>query len=252
MGASVKNERGQVFVAAAVCLAAFLALTVVAVDIGRLAHTATEVQTVADVAANAGAPALLKKSLTGAAVDPIAEAQFVAGQNTVDGQPAVVTDLALLHYDFASGGFTSGSPNAVRATPSVTVTNVIAGVLGDRQTTVTKTATAAMSGVGAASPSLPMVIGVCSFNAFQTSLSCGDLPSLIQAPTPDNNSAWTSLTGSSASASAVDDYLPAVCGGTLTASLTRRDMGNFPNRPTNKPLKAGSPLGCTHNRPNFT
>ena len=157
MGASVKNERGQVFVAAAVSLAAFLALTVVAVDIGRLAHTATEVQTVADAAANAGATALLKKTLTGAAVDPIAEAQFVAGQNTVDGQPAVVADIALLHYDFASGTFTSGSPNAVRATPSVTVTNLIAGVLGDPQTTVTKTATAAMSGVGAASPSLRCV-----------------------------------------------------------------------------------------------
>src|SRR5437899_616133 len=138
MGASVKNERGQVFVAAAVALAAFLALGVVAVDIGRLAHTATEVQAVADVAASAGATALLKKTFAQANVDPIAEAQFVAGQNTMDGQAAVVTDIALLHYDFASGGFTSGSPNAVRATPSVTVTNLIAGVLGDRQTTVTK------------------------------------------------------------------------------------------------------------------
>src|SRR5947208_13661913 len=150
MGASVKNERGQVFVAAAVCLAAFLALTVVAVDIGRLAHTATEVQTVADVAANAGATALLKKTLTGAAVDPIAEAQFVAGQNTMDGQAAVVTDIALLHYDFASGGFTSGSPNAVLATPSVTVTNLIAGVMGERRTTGTKTAREATPGIVAA------------------------------------------------------------------------------------------------------
>ena len=252
MGASVKNERGQVFVAAAVSLAAFLALTVVAVDIGRLAHTATEVQAVADVAASAGATALLKKTFARANVDPIAEAQFVAGQNTMDGQAAVVTDIALLHYDFASGGFTSGSPNAVRATPSVTVTNLIAGVLGDRQTTVTKTATAAMSGVGAASPSLPMVIGVCSFNAFQTSLSCGDLPSLIQAPTPDNNSAWTSLTGSSASASAVDDYLPAVCGGTLTASVTVGDMVNVLNGQTTSLLKAVADCVCTHNVTKFT
>src|SRR2546428_10392923 len=94
MGASVKNERGQVFVAAAVSLAAFLALTVVAVDIGRLAHTATEVQTVADAAANAGATALLKKTLTGAAVDPIAEAQFVAGPKTAGRQAAPVAGIA--------------------------------------------------------------------------------------------------------------------------------------------------------------
>src|SRR5436305_4420812 len=105
MGASVKNERGQVFVAAAVCLAAFLALSVVAVDIGRLAHTATEVQTAADVAANAGAMALLKNTLNQAGLDPIAEARFVAGQNRVDGNPAVVTNVELLHFDFATGGF---------------------------------------------------------------------------------------------------------------------------------------------------
>src|SRR2546430_14991351 len=103
MGASVKNERGQVFVAAAVSLAAFLALTVVAVDIGRLAHTATEVQAVADVAASAGATALLKKTFARANVDPIAEAQFVAGHNNKGGPAARVTPHSVRDHRFAPG-----------------------------------------------------------------------------------------------------------------------------------------------------
>ena len=132
------------------------------------------------------------------------------------------------------------------------MTNLIAGVLGEPQTTVTKTATAAMSGVGAASPSLPMVIGACSFDAFQSSFSCGDLPKLIQAPTPDNNSAWTSLSSASASASAVDDFLPAVCGGTRTASLTVGDTINVLNGQTTSLLKAVADCVCTHNVTTFT
>ena len=46
-----RSERGVALVAVAVFLGALLALTAVGIDIGRLAHTATEVQTVADASA---------------------------------------------------------------------------------------------------------------------------------------------------------------------------------------------------------
>ena len=71
-------------------MAAFLALAAVGVDLGRLAFTATEVQTVADVAATAGARTLLLNSVTGTSSNAVTAAQLAAAQNQIDGRAATV------------------------------------------------------------------------------------------------------------------------------------------------------------------
>ena len=56
-----KSQRGQAVIVMAMWLTgAFFALTVVGIDIGHLGTSATELQTVADIAASAGARNLLK------------------------------------------------------------------------------------------------------------------------------------------------------------------------------------------------
>jgi len=81
-----KTERGAVLVAVAVFMGALLALTAIGIDIGRLAHVATEVQTVADVAATAGALGLSDNN--GAAGTGITRAQAIANQNFMNGMAA--------------------------------------------------------------------------------------------------------------------------------------------------------------------
>jgi hypothetical protein len=205
------GQRGAVLAATALALAAFIALTVVAIDLGRLAYTATEVQTVADSAATAGAAAIINGG------SPVAEAQSVAAQNHVDGTPAAMAagDVEIGSYDPSSGSFTPGGAptNAVRANASATVQNLVANALGDVATTVQKTATAAITGVGGGQPVLPIVIGSCNFEPFQSSTDCADLPSLTQAPNPSDNSGWTSLAADPANATVAKSYLPASCGG---------------------------------------
>jgi hypothetical protein len=196
----------------AVSMTALLAVAVIAVDLGRLAHTATEVQTVADVAATAGATAIL-----GVGADPVVEALSVVTQNRVEGAAAALLPSAveLGSYDFASGTFVAGRTplNAVRATATATVQNLIATILGSPSSMVQKTATAAVTGVGSAAPMLPLVIGDCKFQAYQSSGSCVSLPGLRQAPNPNDDSAWTSLSSSAASAGTARKYLPTSCGG---------------------------------------
>ena len=206
------NERGMTMVFTAVAMSAFLAFTVVGVDLARLALTATEVQTVADAAATAGARALVDNN------NAVSQAQRVVAQNTVDGKTASIAaqDVQVGHYDFATGTFVPSLPpyNGVRATGRTTVENFVAGVLGSPATTVTKTATAAFGGLGSALPPLPIVVGECHFQQFQRSLSCSSLPSLTQVPDEGDNSGWTSLSNTdSASTSAIKDYLDRSCGG---------------------------------------
>lgn len=205
------RSRGAAMVAMAVSLSAFLAVAVVAVDLGRLGYTATEVQTIADIAATAGATALMNDA------DAVAEAQSVVGQNSVDGTEASISasDVEVGFYNHATGGFSAGGvpANGVRATGRATVANLIAGVFGDDTTTVVKRAIAAISGAGSGRPALPIVVGDCNFEAFQNSYNCSDLPSLTQAPNTSNDSGWTSLSTTAASASAAQSYLPASCGG---------------------------------------
>src|SRR5437667_12368764 len=84
MKRSHKSERGQAVITMVLWLTgAFFALTVVGIDIGHLGTSATEVQTVADIAASAGARNLLKG---GSANTAKTEAISVVAKNKVDGQ----------------------------------------------------------------------------------------------------------------------------------------------------------------------
>jgi hypothetical protein len=171
-----------------ISLSAFLALTVVAVDIGRLAFTATEVQTVADVAATAGATA----AVNGGNAD--AEARRIALENSVDGAAA---STAVDNLEIEIGNY------------------LLAAVLGSPTTTVEKTATASFTTVSGATPELPMAIGSCYFE----NLCDGCLPNLIQVPSNTggdaNNTGWTGFFGT-ASNSNMSGYIPAPCGGGVT------------------------------------
>lgn len=216
MCSHLTNERGSIFAYTAIAMGAFLALTVVGVDVGRLAFTATEVQTVADIAATAGARRLLRNRQTGASDSPVADAQNVvaSGGNMLDGQTASIAaaDVQVGNYNFQNNTFTDGGTpaNAVRANPHKTVNNFVAGILGVPQTTVDKLAIAAMSGPGSGKPRLPLAIDACQFTAYQGSGACSDLPSLNQVPAV-GNSCWTSLDETSAGASTMKSYLPTTC-----------------------------------------
>lgn len=209
------HQRGAVLAMMGMAMVAFIALTVVGVDLGRLAFTATEVQGVADIAATAGCRTLARNSITGATDNPVSQAQAVVAQNKVNGQAASIAagDIVLGSWDFDSGSFTAGGPpnNAVQANAQTTVNNLVGGAIGSPTTTVQKTAIAAFSGVGSSRPVLPLAVGECHFEAFQGSGSCSDLPSISQAPSNSDNTCWTSLGPASASASEATSYLPTTC-----------------------------------------
>jgi Flp pilus assembly protein TadG len=220
-----KSERGAILVATVLALPALLALAAVGIDTGRIAFTATEVQNVADAAATAGAQNLLEG---GSATTARSQAQTVAAQNAVNGSGATVlpAQIDVGQYNYTTNTFVNGAnpPSAVRATPSVTVSNLFAGILGSSfaNTTVTKTATAGFSGLGQAAASLPLAIGACNFPAlsscFQTS---GCLPSLTQVPSTTDNTGFTSFFDGSTSGPSIAAYLPSACGGTKTPPVVK-------------------------------
>src|SRR5262244_4543937 len=79
---SRENQRGIALPYVGICLLAFLAFTVIAIDLGRQAHTATEAQNVADAAANAGAWAIHD------GLDPTDGALAMAARYELNGTPA--------------------------------------------------------------------------------------------------------------------------------------------------------------------
>src|SRR5262245_32982477 len=108
-----RRERGIALVMVGVCLATFLALTVVAVDVGRLAMTANEAQNVADAAATAGARAL---------ADDVSATDFahtVAGMNVLNGDGGTPDEVTVEEGNYIpdEGFVPGGDPaTAVRAT----------------------------------------------------------------------------------------------------------------------------------------
>jgi hypothetical protein len=151
-------ERGVALVVVAVFLATLFALTAVGIDVSRLSHTATEVQTVADAAARGGAKALLDQGGTPGV--GITRAHLIANKNLVEGDFAPDADVLVDEgfYDFQAKEFqccTTNSPccsggsggslgdvtctdgdaaecathaAAVLAMPHTTVTNLLAGI----------------------------------------------------------------------------------------------------------------------------
>ena len=117
-----------------IALLTLVGMTVVGVDLGRLAFTATEVQAVAEVAATGYAHAWIKGTTTNG-TDPgdgtcQTEALTVVDANRIDGKVANAGNIESYErgfYDYdTSGPFTTAVPNgessnAVRATASVPV-----------------------------------------------------------------------------------------------------------------------------------
>jgi hypothetical protein len=188
-------------------LVMLFAFAVVAVDVGRLAFTANEVQAVADIAATAGATAAFEGG------NPVNQARDVVALNTVDGHPASIaaSDVIPGRYDLETKTFTAGATptNAVRANAMATVDNILAMVFGTASTTVEKTSTAVVATVSSGTPTLPLAIGECLLEG----LCATCLPTLTQAPNPDNNSAWTGFFNHVDSGPDVTNFMPETCGG---------------------------------------
>jgi Flp pilus assembly protein TadG len=210
-----RHERGAVLAAVGIALLTFFALAAVGVDIGRLAFTAAEVQTVADAAATAGAKAILDER------DPDADARAVGALNNIDGTPTASGDLDVLlgNFDFDSNAFAQGGTpiNAVRAVGNREVTNIWASVVGSANTTVVKQATAAVGAPCSGRPTLPLALGDCYFPCeCYTAEDCqqqGCLPTQTHDSTSDN-SAWTGYFDG-ANKDTILGYIPAPCGGGL-------------------------------------
>jgi hypothetical protein len=166
-----RSQRGVALAAIAIFMVVILGFTAIAIDVARLAHTATEVQTVADVAARAGAKALIDNN--GTPNTGITRAKSIANDNLMNGKLApnaeVVVDEG--HYNFDEERFeccTNSSPcckngswgdvtcvssssctkrTAVLATPATDVDNLLAGIFdwvsaGKLQTAAVGTANA--------------------------------------------------------------------------------------------------------------
>lgn len=215
------NQRGQSLVLVGIGLgsAAFLFLAVVGVDIGRLAFTATEVQTLADATAVTAARGLLDTNNTTTATTA---ANTVAADNRVDGSPASASStvpcpsqpcagLTWGYVDPSTWGFSAGlNPDtgtytAVQSDGLATVNNILAAMMGASTSTVTKRARASFTGVGQATPGLPLA--VCAECSNTTDCLGSGCISLSEAPTGSNTSAWTGFFGGTGTSS-IANFLP--------------------------------------------
>ena len=217
------RERGGILAFTGMALLTLVGMTVVGVDLGRLAFTATEVQTVAEVAATGYAHAWLRHAVRNDTFDNdvnVAEALPVIGGNRIDGQQATDVNVppgnyVLGSYDFATDAFAAGVEpfNAVRATATTTVNNFFATLFGMSQSTVTKNATATLTCGNRAQP-LPLLVQDCQFGGFDGPEECADLPTLTQQNVHVENTCWTSLlTNDSANANDIGQLIDDVCCG---------------------------------------
>jgi hypothetical protein len=205
----LRNQRGVSLVSVGIMMAALTGLAVLGVDVARVALTANEVQTLADVSASAGARALVD----GQAAAPAA--RQVASQNKVDGKNGAIDPPGSIQVgNYANGTFTlNGTPtNAVRANAEATVNNFFAAIFGAQYATsrVQKQATATFVLTNRAKPTLPIALGGCHFPDGCTTQSC--LPQLIAVPSTTDNSGWTGLFGG-ANQQNILNLIPSPCGG---------------------------------------
>jgi Flp pilus assembly protein TadG len=225
MPSPLRNERGIGLVMTALTLTAFCALVAVAVDIGRITFTASEVQSAADVAALTGARALLDGRT------PSTDAKTLLGANTINSKTAATAATTQLQTGTVdgTGKFTAGSgaaANAIQATTQTTVTNLFTGIFGkaNASTTVTKTATAAITTTSNARPDLPLALSGSCFDNFDC--SAGNCPTLN---TQTNNAGWTGLLSGHSQPNA-EQYIPGPCGGgTATPLINVGDAVNTTN-----------------------
>jgi len=214
------RQRGAILAFTGMALLTLVGMAVVGVDLGRLAFTATEVQTVAEVAATGYAHAWLKGVSSG--TDPgdgpcQAEALQVVDGNRIDGQQAAASNIESYergYYNFATNGpFTTAVPsgetaNAVRATGTATVTNFFSSIFNTPQSTVRKNAVATLTCGKRARP-LPLAVQDCQFDAFEGPEDCSELAQLTEQTVKVDNACWTNLGGSSFD---IVPYINSICG----------------------------------------
>jgi hypothetical protein len=211
-----KDRRGFATVYLGVSILALVAIAALGADIGRVAFTATEVQSAADVVATTGAKQLVLES-----ADPRADAESVLHENAIDGSAAQGSQIQAFeigNYNGTTEVFTPGGTptNAVRAVVQAEIDNILADLLGAPKSTVTKSATAAYGSIGSGQPTLPLAVGDCNF----PTPDCMDdecLPTLVQVPSTDaqdegDNSAWTAFF-EQAGQTEINSYFPTACGG---------------------------------------
>ncbi len=261
--ATLRNQRGQSLPLLAIGMLSLMGLAAGAVDIGRHAFTATELQNLADAAASAAAKVAGNYCTTGgtggvcapnvAASNAAAysAAQTMTQYNKVNGEVTgfAASDVVVGRYD--AGTFTpSGQPsNAVRATARKTINNIIAGMLGNPTSTITRTATATIVGVGAGLPTMPLAIGK---TYWQNCINFGcPQPQVILVPDGVDNAGWTGFFISGQSQSNVKGYIPAPCGGGVAPPFIKiGDIIQLGNGQGNQ-LNAVQCLVCNQGQNNF-
>ena len=211
------RQRGAVIAMAGAMLLMFMAFAVIGVDVARLAFTANETQTVADIAALAAIQGRANE-----VANPVADAQAVVQENQVDGQPAdvggggVVNSVIPGTWDFdaqtfvPTGDWYDPDTNAAQANAEATVDNMVAGVINDSQSSVARSAIAAMGGACSGELVMPLALGPCWFDEFEDSNDCSDIPRFFQVPAT-GNTCFTSLSQDPASAPNAARYLPTSC-----------------------------------------
>ncbi len=234
-----RGERGVALAIVAIAIVAIFAVIVIAVDVGRFAHTAAEVQAVADLAALAGAKSVL---VTGPGTAQ-SGANTAALENSFDGRTFVPNDtVASLRVEegcytapsaacssSCQGAFTptgsascsQGEFEAVRTTATGRAVHAITAALihSATQSDVTKQASAAIVGINAVQPTLPVVLCPQLLAQLQPNRTCVQdavLATIAFVPTPAGNACYSSLSTVAASASEFRQLLPPECGGRTT------------------------------------
>ncbi len=198
-----RRERGAAMTYTVLTLLGLMSVTAIGIDLGRLAFTATEVQTAAEVAATAGAMHLLEGN------DAQAGAVLALGGNQIDGQSAVPSLSTIETGNFDGVAFSAGGTptNAVRATVVEDIDNLLAGLIGAPTSEVTKIATAAFLGLGGGEADVPLALCDCAFSEDCLGADCQPV---WTHPTWTQTAAWTGFDAGH-STSDIRSFIPSAC-----------------------------------------
>jgi hypothetical protein len=221
-----RSERGQALALIGIAMIFLTGFAVLGVDAARLSYTAAEVQSIADAAATAAVGALGAHR-----PDPVADATAVVARNYVDAKygtvGSAVTDViksitpgiwdfnAAPNTDpFTPTVWTDPNANAARAVGIARVNNLVAAMVGMRQSDVERWGTAATGGACSEQAALPIAIEQDAVQPFLDAADCRSIPVTRLFQVPVDNSCWTSLsTTDSTSATTVQDHIPTGCQG---------------------------------------
>lgn len=234
-GFRIGNERGVILPLVAVSWTALLAATAIGIGVGQMTLASTEVQNAADVAALAGASAVFKlRDPEGDAVAALAVNEIAKSAASAHLQELTVGNFDRNLKEFVPNG---DPPNSVMARVRATIDNPFGGLIKNPFQDVEKIAYAALSGLTAARPTMPLVIGECNF--VQDCVEDWCMPRLTMVPNGTDTAAWTGFF-KTASANNISSYVAAApgCGGGGDSVLIRiGDIITLNNGQVNSSLK---------------